>query len=126
MGVVKPKRGRHRATPPLRPRLRRAAVVFVASFSAMLGVSAAGVAEPPRAVVDLRFLTDLRERGHVVAPGTDEELIISAGRKLCVLIDGQTSRQRRSILTSAEVDAIRRSFGADPQGFIKLATRTYC
>jgi hypothetical protein len=101
-------------------------VVLVASFSAMLGVSAAGVAAPPPGVVDQRFLTDLRGRGHAVAQGTDEELIISAARKLCVLVDGRTYEQRRSILTSQEVDAVRRSFGDDPQVFVRIAVSGYC
>ena len=126
MGVGRQGRGRHRAAPPLAPRLRRATVVLVASFSAMLGVSAAGVAAPPAGVVDQRFLADLRDRGHVVAPGTDEELIISAARKLCVLVDGQTYQQRRSILTSQEVDAVRRSFGDDSQVFVRIAVSRYC
>ncbi len=120
------RRGRHRAAPPLVPRLRRAAVVLAASFTAMLGVSAAGVAEPPAGVVDQRFLTELRHRGHVVAPGTDEEVLISAARKLCGLRDGRTSVQRRAALTGQEVDGIRRVFGDDPQAFIKVATKTYC
>ena len=130
MGVFRKRggrrRGRHRAAPPLAPRLQRAAVVLVASFTAMLGVSAAGVAGPPAGVVDQRFLTDVRSHGHVVAPGTDEEVLISAARKLCLLRDSRTYVQRRATLTGQEVDAIRRIFGDDPHGFIKIATRTYC
>jgi hypothetical protein len=120
------RRGRHRAAPPLVPRLRRAAVVLAASFVVMLGVSAAGVAAPPPGVVDTRFLTDLRSRGHTVEPGTDEELLISAARKVCVLRDGRAYQQRRSVLTSQEVDAVRRSFGDDTLGFIDVAGSTYC
>ena len=89
-------------------------------------VRAAGVAAPPPGVVDQRFLTELRERGHAVAQGTDEELIISAARKFCVLRDGQTSEQRRSTLTSEEVDAVRRSFGDDSQVFVRIALSRYC
>jgi len=118
--------GRHRAAPPLAPRLQRAAVVLVASFTAMLGVSAAGVAAPPAGVVDQRFLTDVRSRGHTVTPGTDEELLILAARNVCLLRDNRTYVQRRATLSGEEVEAIRRAFGDDPQGFIKIAMGTYC
>jgi hypothetical protein len=121
------KRGRHRAKAPLGPRLRRAAVVLIASMGAVLGVSAAGVAEPPAAAVDQRFLVDVRGRGHEVAAGTDEALLVSAARKLCVRRESQTSLQRRTgTLNSEELGAVERSFGGDSQAFIKLATRTYC
>jgi hypothetical protein len=120
------RRGRHRAAPPLAPRLQRAGVVLVASFTAMLGVSAAGVAAPPAAVVDQRFLTDVRTRGHIVTPGTDEEVLISAARKLCLLTDSRTYVQRRATLTGQEVDGIRRAFGGDSQAFIKIAIGVYC
>lgn len=119
-------RGRHRAAPSLRARLRRAVVVLVASFSAMLGVSAAGVAGPPNAVVDQRFLADLRDRGHPVAPGSDEELLVSAGLKMCELRDNRTYVRRQGTLTGAEVAAVRRVFGDDPQAFVRFATKTYC
>ena len=121
------KSGRHRARAPLGPRLRRAAVVLVASMGAVLGVSAAGVAEPPATAVDQRFLVDVRGRGHAVSVGTDEELLVSAARKLCVRRESQTYVQRRTgALNSEELDAVKRSFGDDSQAFIKLATRTYC
>ena len=128
MGVVENgtgSRGRHRAPPPLRARLRRAAVVLVASFAGMLGVSAAGVAGPPPGVIDQRFLADLRAGGHVVAPA-DEESLVSAALKMCELQDARTYVQRQGTLTGAEVAAVRRSFGADPQAFVRLATTTYC
>jgi len=119
--------GRHRAKAPLGPRLRRATVVLAASMAAMLGLSAAGVAEPPAAAVDQRFLVDVRERGHVVAVGTDEELLVSAARKLCKRRDTQSYEKRRTAaLNSDELEAVQRSFGADSQAFIKLATRSYC
>jgi hypothetical protein len=119
--------GRHRAKAPLGPRLRRATVVLIASMGAMLGLSAAGVAEPPAAAVDQRFLVDVRERGHVVAVGTDEELLVSAARKLCKRRDTQSYEKRRTAaLNSDELEAVQRSFGADSQAFIKLATRSYC
>lgn len=120
------RRGRHRAAPPLAGRLRRAGVVLAAAFSTMLGVSAAGVAAPPPAVVDQRFLADLRSRGHVVAPGTDEELLVSAARKVCELRDDRTSVQRRATLIGEEAAAVRRSFGDDPHEFVRIATKTYC
>lgn len=119
--------GRHRAKAPLGPRLRRATVVLIASMGAMLGLSAAGVAEPPAAAVDQRFLVDVRERGHVVAVGTDEELLVSAARKLCKRRDTQSYEKRRTAtLNSDELEAVQRSFGGDSQAFIKLATRSYC
>jgi hypothetical protein len=92
----------------------------------MLGVSAAGVAAPPAGVVDQRFLTDVRSRGHTVTPGTDEELLILAARNVCLLRDNRTYVQRRATLSGAEVEAIQRAFGDDPQGFIKIAMETYC
>jgi hypothetical protein len=99
--------GRHRAKTPLGPRLRRATVVLVASMGAMLGLSAAGVAEPPAAAVDQRFLVDVRERGHVVAVGTDEELLVSAARKLCKRRDTQSYEKRR---TRGRAALLRRRF----------------
>ena len=96
-------------------------------MAAMLGLSAAGVAEPPAAAVDQRFLVDVRERGHVVAVGTDEELLVSAARKLCKRRDTQSYEKRRTAaLNSDELEAVKRSFGGDSQAFIKLATRSYC
>jgi hypothetical protein len=101
--------------------------VLIASMGAMLGLSAAGVAEPPAAAVDQRFLVDVRERGHVVAVGTDEELLVSAARKLCKRRDTQSYEKRRTAtLNSDELEAVQRSFGGDSQAFIKLATRSYC
>ena len=121
------KRGRHRARPPWGPRLRRAAVVFVASVAAVLGVSAAGVAAPPRASVDQHFLVEVRGHGHPVPEGVDEALVVSAARKLCVRRDGRTYVERRAgALTSDELAAVKRSFGDDSQGFIALATDAYC
>ena len=121
------KRGRHRARPPWGPRLRRAAVVFVASFGAVLGVSAAGVAAPPRAAVDQHFLAEVRGHGHAVAQGEDEALVVSAARKICQRRDGRTYVQRRgATLTSDELAAVKRSFGDDSQGFIAVATDTFC
>ena len=130
MGVVGSRRrtrGRHRAAPPLAPRLRRAAVVLVAALATVLGVSAAGVAGPPRPSADQRFLTEVRSQGHTVAAGADEALVASAARKLCGRRDGRTYVERRAAtLTSDELDAVKRSFGDDSQDFIKLATNTYC
>ena len=121
------KRGRHRARPPWGPRLRRATVVLVASMAAVLGVSAAGVAAPPRAAVDQHFLAEVRGHGHAVAEGWDEGLVVSAARKLCQRRDGRTYMQRRAAtLTSDEIAAVKRSFGADSQGFIALAPDSYC
>ena len=83
------KRGRHRARPPWGPRLRRAAVVFVASVAAVLGVSAA--------------------------------------RKICQQRDSRTYMERRAAtLTRDELAAVKRSFGDDSQGFIAVATGTFC
>ena len=53
-------------------------------------------------------------------------MLISAARKLCLLRDSRTYVQRRATLTGQEVDAIRRMFGDDPQGFIRIATKAYC
>jgi hypothetical protein len=107
--------------------LRRAAVVLVASAGAVLGVSAAGVAAPPRAAVDQRFLLEVRGHGHAVAEGADEALVASAARKLCERRDGRTYVQRRAAtLTSDELAAVKRSFGDDSQSFIALATDAYC
>jgi hypothetical protein len=120
-------RGRHRARPQWGPRLRRAAVVLVASVAAVLGVSAAGVAPPPQAAVDHHFLAEVRGHGHPVAVGADEALVVSAARKLCERRDSQTYVQRRAAtLTSDELAAVKRSFGDDSEGFIALATDAYC
>lgn len=121
------RRGRHRARPPLGPRMRRAVVVLVASAAAVLGVSGAGVAAPPPAAVDHGFLVDVRGGGRAVGAPSDDELLVSAARKLCERRDSRTYVQRRAAtLTSEELAAVNRTFGDDAQGFIKLATRTYC
>jgi hypothetical protein len=102
-------------------------VVFVASVGAVLGVSGAGVAAPPRAAVDEHFLAEVRGHGHPVAQGEDEALVVSAARKLCERRDSRTYVQRRAAtLTSDELAAVKRSFGDDPQGFIAVATDTFC
>ena len=101
--------------------------MFVASVGAVLGVSAAGVAAPPRAAVDQHFLAEVRGHGHAVAQGEDEALVVSAARKICQRRDGRTYVQRRGgTLTSDELAAVKRSFGDDSQGFIALATDAYC
>ena len=101
--------------------------MFVASVGAMLGVSAAGVAAPPRAAVDQHFLAEVRGHGHAVAQGEDEALVVSAARKICQRRDGRTYVQRRgATLTSDELAAVKRSFGDDSQGFIAVATGTFC
>jgi hypothetical protein len=101
--------------------------VFVASVGAMLGVSAAGVAAPPRAAVDQHFLAEVRGHGHAVAQGEDEALVVSAARKICQRRDSRTYVQRRgATLTSDELAAVKRSFGDDSQGFIAVATDTFC
>jgi Protein of unknown function (DUF732) len=101
--------------------------VFVASVGAVLGVSAAGVAAPPRAAVDQHFLAELRGHGHAVAQGEDEALVVSAARKICQRRDSRTYVQRRAAtLTRDELAAVKRSLGDDPQGFIAVATDTFC
>lgn len=100
-------------------------MVLVASFSTMLGVSAAGVAAPPVGTVDQRFAMDLRGRGRAVSDA-DAALLVAAARKMCALRDARTSVQRQATLTGDEVAAVRRSFGDDPQVFVRLATTTYC
>ena len=51
----------------------------------------------------------------------------SAARKLCQRRDSRTYGERRAAtLTSEELDAVKRSVADDSQGFITLATNTYC
>ena len=101
--------------------------MFVASVAAVLGVSAAGVAAPPRAAVDHHFLAEIRGHGHPVAAGWDEVIVVSAARKICQRRDSRTYMERRAAtLTRDELAAVKRSFGDDSQGFIAVATGTFC
>jgi hypothetical protein len=121
-------RGRHRATPRLRARLRRVGTAVVVTASAVLAVSAFGTGPPTDVDVDRGFVEAVRAEGRAVDPGETEVLLVQAARKLCEGRGdhGSAAARHASSLTAPEVDAVRRAYADDTRGFIARATDTYC
>ena len=75
-----------------------------------------------------RFVEAAQSQGHVVAPGEQETLVISAARKICDRrITHDTDQERRATaLNSDEIAAVGTAFGADTRDFTTLALKTFC
>ena len=116
------------ARPRLRPYLRRGAVALVAAGFVALGVGAFAWAAPSPEGANQRFVEAAQSQGHVVAPGEQETLVISAARKICDRrITHDTDQERRATaLNSDEIAAVGTAFGADTRDFTTLALKTFC
>ena len=109
--------------------MRRVAGVLVACGVAAiaLAVFGQGYLGWSTAQADQRFVAAVRAEGHTVEPGENEALVVRAAQKLCQRRDGATYLERRQgTLSADEIDAVRRTFGADDRAFTKVALRTYC
>ena len=122
-------RGRHRVGPTRGERMRRAAGVTAGCGAAAfaLAVLGQGYLGWSTAQADQRFVAAVRAEGRTVQPGETEALVIRAAHKLCQRRDGETySERRQATLSADEIDAVRRTFGADDRAFTKVALGTYC
>jgi hypothetical protein len=112
----------------LRPYLRRGAVALAVAGFVAVGVGAFAWISPSAEVANRRFVEAAQAKGHVVVPGEQETLVVSAARKICdrKLIH-ETDRERRATaLTSDEIAAVGAAFGAETRDFTALALKTYC
>jgi len=114
--------------PRLRPYLRRGAVALVAAGFVAVGVGAFAWTTPSPEGANQRFVEAAQSQGHVVAPGEQETLVISAARKICDRrITHDTDQERRATaLNSDEIAAVGTAFGADTRDFTTLALETFC
>jgi hypothetical protein len=112
----------------LRPYLKRGAVALVAAGFVAFGVGAFAWVTPSPESANQRFVEAAQSEGHVVAPGEQETLVISAARKICDRrITHDTDRERRATaLNSDEIAAVGTAFGADTRDFTTLALKTFC
>jgi len=77
---------------------------------------------------DQRFIAAVQAQGRPVGSAETEALVVRAAHKLCEQRDddASSSDRRANALTAEEIEAVRRTFGADAQAFMKVALRTYC
>lgn len=113
-----------------RPRsyVRRGVLALVAAGFVALAVGAFAWVAPSPERADQRFVDAAQSHGHVVAPGEQQTLLVSAARKICdrrVLNDTDQER-RATALTTSEIAAVGTAFGADTRDFTTLALDTYC
>jgi hypothetical protein len=116
--------------PYLRPRshLRRGVVAVIVVGLVALAVTAVARIVPSLDAANSRFVEAVQSRGHVIAPGEQEALVLSAARKICARkLSHNTLEERRSTaLSSAELAAVDAVFGAETRDFTALALDTYC
>ena len=125
MGVVRA--GKHRAYLPDGVRLVRAGSALLSCGAVALVLTVVGPGFLHRAQADQRFVDAVRAEGRTVEPGETEALVVRAAQKLCDQRVGTPAATRRtSGLTAEEIEAVRRTFGADEREFMQVALRTYC
>ena len=110
------------------PYVRRGVVALLAAGLVALGVGAFAWAAPSPAAANQRFVDAAQSQGHVLAPGEQETLVISAARKICDRrTTHETDQERRATaLNSDEIAAVGTAFGADTRAFTTLALKTFC
>jgi hypothetical protein len=108
-------------------RLRRKIVVAVVAVAAVVAVSAFAT-EGLSLAADRVFVETARSQGRVIAPGTQEERLLSAARKICERREHHdtVAERRATRLRPEEIDAVRQTFARDVRGFMTLALQTYC
>jgi hypothetical protein len=108
--------------------LRRGAAVATVVLTVALAVSAFATSGSSAMTGDLHFLDTARSQGHVVAPGQQEGLLVSAAHKICDrrVNHSTTAERRATALTTDELDAVNQSFAGDSRAFTTLALDTYC
>jgi hypothetical protein len=113
---------------PLRAYLRRGALTLVAAGVVAVLVGAFAWIAPSPEAVNRRFVAAAEALGHIVAPGEQETLVVSAARKICDrrLIHDSVQERRATALTSDEIAAVAVAFGAETRDFTALALKTYC
>ncbi len=116
---------------PARPRrsfLRRGVLALAAAGFVALAVGAFAWIAPSAQAADQRFVDAAQSHGHVVVPGEQQSLVVSAARKICDrrVINNTEQERRATALTTYEIAAVGTAFGADTRDFTALALDTYC
>ena len=116
------------ARTPRRTHVRRGLVAAGAALVVAMSVSAFAMRAPASVSADQAFVDAARTQGHVIAPGDQQTLIISAARKVCDRREshGTAAERKATALSSAELVAIDQAFDTDVRGFTTLALNTYC
>ena len=116
------------ARTPRRTHVRRGLVAAGVALVVAMSVSAFAMRTPASVSADQTFVDAARTQGHVIAPGDQQTLIISAARKVCDRREshGTAAERKATALSSAELVAIDQAFDTDVRGFTTLALNTYC
>jgi hypothetical protein len=116
------------ARTPRRTHVRRGLVAAGVALVVAMSVSAFAMRTPATVSADQTFVDAARTQGHVIAPGDQQTLIISAARKVCDRREshGTAAERKATALSSAELVAIDQAFDTDVRGFTTLALNTYC
>lgn len=111
-----------------RTHVRRGVAATAAALAVALSVSAFSMAGPTAANVDQGFVDGARSQGHVIAPGDQQALVVSAARKICDRRESHSTapERRASALSLEELGAVQQAFATDVRGFTELALDTYC
>lgn len=118
------------ATRVRRPRsyVRRSVLALVAAGFVALAVGAFALVAPSPERADQQFVDAAQSQGHVVVPGEQQTLVVSAARKICDrrVLNNTDQERRATALTTSEIAAVGTAFGADTRDFTTLALDTYC
>jgi hypothetical protein len=108
--------------------VRRGLAAAGVTLVVALSVSAFAMVGPTTSNVDQSFVDTARSQGHVVAPGDQETLVVSAARKICDRRENHSTvaERRATALSPEELGAVQQTFATDVRGFTSLALDTYC
>ena len=111
-----------------RTHVRRGLVAAGVALVVAMSVAPSRCRAPATVSTDQTFVDAARTQGHVIAPGDQQTLIISAARKVCDRREsyGTAAERKATALSSAELVAIDQAFDTDVRGFTTLALNTYC
>jgi Protein of unknown function (DUF732) len=111
-----------------RPCIRRGLLAVAAAVAVALAVGAFATVGPSAAKTDQRFVETTRTQGHVVPPGQQEVLLVTAARKICDRRENHSTAEarRQSALNIEEIAVVEQTFGDDTRSFTSLAVDTYC
>jgi hypothetical protein len=100
----------------------------VATVLGVLAVSAFAAASSSAGDADQYFVDSVRAQGRAVAGGQQQELLVSAARKICERrANHATVAQRRATaMSSEELATVEKVFGQDSRSFTVLALHNYC
>ena len=108
--------------------MRRGLAAAGVTLVVALSVSAFAMVGPTTSNVDQNFVDTARSQGHVVVPGDQETLVVSAARKICDRRENHSTvaQRRATALSPEELGAVQQTFATDVRGFTSLALDTYC